>query len=197
MKYFAMIDGERRGPYTLEELGTAGVLPDTYVWCKGMDNWQKAEEVADICRYYRQRLYNISHTPTLPAVQQPLTQPTAQPEVADGVGPRTPREINRLGMAYDEMPEEHVDWLHTKPSDMLTPAVIATIFFFFPTGLAAFFSARKSRALWEESQITEDHAQAEQLARSAHDSSRYAKMLTGISFFLGMMVYATLISAFL
>lgn len=33
-----------------------GVRPDTYVWCKGMDDWMKADEVPDICRYFRQRL---------------------------------------------------------------------------------------------------------------------------------------------
>ena len=33
-----------------------GVRPDTYVWCKGMDDWMPADEVPDICRYFRQRL---------------------------------------------------------------------------------------------------------------------------------------------
>ncbi len=43
MRYFAMIDGERRGPFGLDELADAGVRPDTYVWCKGMSDWEKAE----------------------------------------------------------------------------------------------------------------------------------------------------------
>lgn len=40
----------------LDDMVKEGVRPDTYVWCKGMDDWQQASEVADICRYFRQRL---------------------------------------------------------------------------------------------------------------------------------------------
>ncbi|MDE6695255.1 MAG: DUF4339 domain-containing protein [Muribaculaceae bacterium] len=56
MKYFAMIDGRQYGPMELDEMVKEGVRPDTYVWCKGMDDWTEASEVPDICRYFRQRL---------------------------------------------------------------------------------------------------------------------------------------------
>lgn len=56
MKYFAMIGGRRYGPMELDEMVREGVRPSTYVWCKGMEDWVKAEEVPDICRYFRQRL---------------------------------------------------------------------------------------------------------------------------------------------
>ena len=56
MKYFAMIDGRQYGPMELDEMVREGVRPDTYVWCKGMDDWRPASDVADICRYFRRRL---------------------------------------------------------------------------------------------------------------------------------------------
>lgn len=56
MKYFAMIGGRQYGPMELDEMVREGVRPDTYVWCKGMDDWTTADEVPDICRYFRQRL---------------------------------------------------------------------------------------------------------------------------------------------
>lgn len=56
MKYFAMIGGRQIGPLELTDLVKEGVRPDTYVWCKGMDDWAPAEDVADICRFFRQRL---------------------------------------------------------------------------------------------------------------------------------------------
>ncbi|MDE6510569.1 MAG: DUF4339 domain-containing protein [Muribaculaceae bacterium] len=56
MKYFAMIGGRRIGPMELDEMPKEGVRPETYVWCKGMDDWMKADDVPDICRYFRQRL---------------------------------------------------------------------------------------------------------------------------------------------
>ena len=61
MKYFAIIEGEKQGPFELEQLAEAGVRPSTYVWCKGMADWEKAENVADICRMYRGRLYDLLH----------------------------------------------------------------------------------------------------------------------------------------
>ena len=51
-----MIAGRQCGPMEIEDMVKEGVRPDTYVWCKQMDDWQKAEEVPDICRYFRQRL---------------------------------------------------------------------------------------------------------------------------------------------
>lgn len=65
MKYFAMIGGRQYGPMDLEDMSAEGVRPDTYVWCKGMDDWMQASEVPDICRYFRQRLSG-----TLPSQQQ-------------------------------------------------------------------------------------------------------------------------------
>ncbi|MDE6192423.1 MAG: DUF4339 domain-containing protein [Muribaculaceae bacterium] len=56
MKYFAMIGGRQYGPMELDDMPKEGVRPDTYVWCKGMDDWMPADEVPDICRYFRQRL---------------------------------------------------------------------------------------------------------------------------------------------
>lgn len=81
MKYFAMIDGRQVGPMELAEVVEAGVRPDTYVWCKGMPDWNKAAEVPDICRFFRQRLSG-----TLPAQsasgtpRQPQQYPDEQAE---------------------------------------------------------------------------------------------------------------------
>lgn len=56
MKYFAMIEGRQYGPMEIDDMVKEGVRPETYVWCKGMSDWEKAAEVPDICRYFRQRL---------------------------------------------------------------------------------------------------------------------------------------------
>ena len=61
MKYYAIINDVQRGPFNLDELSDAGVRPSTYVWCKGMQDWEKAEDVADICRMFRIRISNLMH----------------------------------------------------------------------------------------------------------------------------------------
>ena len=51
-----MIDGQQYRPMEMEHMVREGVRPDTYVWCKQMEDWERAEDVPDICRYFRQRL---------------------------------------------------------------------------------------------------------------------------------------------
>ena len=43
--YFIDKSNQRQGPIPEEELCNYDILPTTYVWCKGMDGWQKAESV--------------------------------------------------------------------------------------------------------------------------------------------------------
>ena len=59
MKYFAMIGGKQVGPMEMEDMPKEGVRPDTYVWCKQMEDWMPAGDVPDICRYFRQRLAGV------------------------------------------------------------------------------------------------------------------------------------------
>lgn len=66
MKYFAMIDGRQVGPFELDDVVREGIRPDTYVWCKGMADWEQAQDVPDICRYFRQRLSG-----SLPSLRKP------------------------------------------------------------------------------------------------------------------------------
>lgn len=50
MKYYYFVDNNRsrQGPFPIEELRSHGVTPDTLIWCKGMDKWEKAKEVPEI-----------------------------------------------------------------------------------------------------------------------------------------------------
>lgn len=73
-----MIEGRQYGPMTLDEMVREGVRPDTYVWCKGMDDWTQAEEVPDICRYFRQRLSG-----TLPSQRGPSASDLERMRVAE------------------------------------------------------------------------------------------------------------------
>ena len=176
MRYFAMIGGERRGPFELNQLVEAGVHPSTYVWCKGMADWEKAEDVADICRYFRQRIFDRMH-PSAPAPaprreesQQPMQMLSAFPEP----------DLSRA------------------PAPTLFMAVMATLLCFPITGIVAVYYSYKSRKSWEEAMRSEadkernlyTDSEREDLRRQAHENDRQAKMWIGITFFLGMIFYA-------
>lgn len=206
MKYFAMIDGEKRGPYELNQLAEAGVRPSTYVWCKGMADWEKAEDVADICRMFRGRLYDLLHpamppqemaeAPKAPDMQQP---PQGGPTRFDHILQETRLpSIEEIDARQD---------ITRQPANMLFPAILVTLLFFPPLGIFAIYFAVASRRCWAKSkEDTEkkdikrgsgDTLSADDWRRLAHEYCRAAKMWTGITFFIGLILYGFLFSKIL
>ena len=187
MKFYAMIDGEQKGPFSLEELPAAGVRPSTYIWCKGLPDWQKAEDNPDVCRLFRNRLYDIMH----PGPDQG-TGPASELDKYK-VSPDEPTPTNRSRFDYflqqsgQSLPTleeiEASENTDTPPMNMVAYAWL-TVIFFLPTAIAAIIFAYKSKKQWKEG----NHI-------LAHGYCRSAKMWTGISFFLGLIFYAFLFAA--
>ena len=180
MKYYAMIDGEQKGPFELNDLPAAGVRPGTYIWCKGMSDWEKAEDNADVCRLFRNRLYDIMHPDPVPAVtevQQVKEEPSQSPTRFDAYmrdsGEHIPT-IEEIEAAKDK---------HVPPASMIGYAWLVTIFCFVPTGIIALVYAYKSKSAWKKGE-----------AETAHEYCRSAKMWTGITFFIGLIFYAFLMA---
>lgn len=181
-KYYAMLDGEQKGPFTLEELPKAGVRPSTYIWCKGMTDWQKAEDNADVCRLFRNHLYDLMHPGSAPTVQseQDLDKYKVQPDTKDG---RYPSRFDKfLQESGESLPTlEEIDAqkdISTPPQSMTGYAWLVTIFCFFPTGIAALIFAYRSKKAWKNGNDKE-----------AHEFARKAKMWTGITLFIGIICY--------
>ncbi|MCH5239923.1 MAG: CD225/dispanin family protein [Muribaculaceae bacterium] len=184
-KYYAMLDGERKGPFSLEELPGAGVRPSTYIWCKGMPDWQKAEENADVCRLFRNHLYDIMHPgangDNLPQSVEDDRWKVAKDTPHEGPYPsRFDHYLQQTG--NDPLPTlEDIDARKDKsvpPVSMIGYAWLVTFFCCIPTGIVALVYAYKSRRAWNEGKNTE-----------SHEYCRSAKMWTGISLFLGLIGY--------
>lgn len=187
--YFAMIGEERRGPFTLDQLHDAGVHPDTYVWCKGMDDWKKAEDVADICRYYRQRLFDRMHPAAVNPVAEEPNQSISQTE-------ENRSSINRFQSPFP-LPKDEPEDLRQPPMPTLGVAIAVLIFCFPPTGILAIYYSVQTKHLWNKAdEIAEGKVQgdADDFRRRAHDCVRKAKMWIGITFFLGLIFYAFMVS---
>ncbi len=188
--YFAMIDGERRGPFRLDQLRDAGVGPDTYVWSKGMADWEQAADVADICRYFRQHIFNLMHPVPAVTVEKSESQPI-QPEG------------DQNGMRFGfPMPEENPADLERAPVSMLAPAIMLTLFCFPLTGFIAIYYSVLSRRAWDDALHSESkngrklYSEEERMEckKNAHDYARLSKMWVGITFFLGFIFYAFLVN---
>lgn len=44
-KYYYLSGKERKGPFSIEELKTKEFTKETFIWCKGMDEWKKLKEI--------------------------------------------------------------------------------------------------------------------------------------------------------
>ena len=177
MKYFAIIDDKQCGPFLPQEMPAAGVRPSTYVWCKGMTDWRPAREVADICRFYRNHIYDICHPAPTP-VEESTPTPPAPP-----VNENIPMRFRSLIPSDMEVPPlDNTEDTTQPPKTWLPLAIIATIFFFFPTGIAAIIMSQRANRQWKEGKPAE-----------SHESARKAKMLTGFSICIGLILFALLI----
>lgn len=188
-KYYAMIDGEQKGPFSLEELPGAGVRPSTYIWCKGMPDWQKAEENADVCRLFRNHLYDIMH-PTKPLFNSPeeMEKYKIKTDERSEDGP-PPSRFDRFLQETGNDPLPTLDEIEANkdksipPVNMVGYAWLVTILCFPPTGIVALIFAYKSKNAWNKGDND-----------AAHEFNRKAKMWTGITLCIGIIAYGALMA---
>lgn len=178
-----MIDGERRGPYELDQLADAGVRPSTYIWCKELDDWEKAEDNADICRMFRNRLYDLMHPESTAAEKRMEESASGVAVQNNAITPGFTRQIQEPGNPLTSLEEIEERENKISPSPLLLPlAILVTVFFFPPTGFPAIYNALKARKEWK----------ANPGSAEAGRYCRNAKMWTGISFFLGIILMSAL-----
>lgn len=148
-----MLGDRQVGPMTLEELADLGIRPDTYIWCKGMPDWERADENGDVCRFFRQRLAELRHPS--PKASLPTTSASADNETMDATRQRDDsydavppafRYYFRKGDVpapekADHDPADH-DPSVPPPSGLLFFATVVTVLCFFPTGIMAIYCSR-------------------------------------------------------
>ncbi len=180
-KFFAIIDSRKAGPFTLAELESQGVGPDTYVWCKGMQKWRRARHVADVCRYWRQRLAG-----ELPEERKEIAVENRQAQEEIPLSAVTFRQIRGFNPEEGE-PNVNID---DRPKNLLMISLAVTILCMPLTGFIAIYFSSRTNALWMRAvNIKQSNPEeAEKLRRESHDSCRSAKMWIGITFFLGLIV---------
>ncbi len=54
MDYFVLLNDERKGPHTVEELAKKYITADVLVWHEGMEGWKKASEVEELQNIIKQ-----------------------------------------------------------------------------------------------------------------------------------------------
>lgn len=52
-KYYIVLDGQQKGPYSLQELKLLKISKDTLVWHSGLDNWMEVNELEELSEIFR------------------------------------------------------------------------------------------------------------------------------------------------
>lgn len=182
---------------TLTELLNAGIRPTTYVWCKGMVDWQQASEVPDICRAMRRALAGLDpetgkertmevETDVAPSkIFDPNNQPTNRQELAEYLR-QAIEESERNSRTDFSIPPQGVS---------IFMAIVATIFCFPLTGLVAIYFAYKTRLNWTKSEKEKLGSQERtNLQIQAHEDARLYRMMIGITFCIGIIMVGMALS---
>lgn len=92
MEYWTIIDDRHAGPFTVDELISMGITPDTPVWTSGLPDWVEAHEIAELRAAIELRDKAVAPQEPMPAPQpQPVApQPAATPHPV--VEPQQPSE---------------------------------------------------------------------------------------------------------
>ena len=120
MKNYHIIgkDGKQAGPFPGEELVNRGVTRDTFVWCEGMSNWQKAGEVTELCAIFAPAAASTQPIQPKPAQQpaqaafgqqQPQTfqqRPAAQQPAQGAFGQQQPAFGQQQPQAFQQRPAQ-------------------------------------------------------------------------------------------
>lgn len=188
-RYFAMLDSQCKGPFTLEELYEAGVTPDTYVWSKKMTDWEMARDVDEI-RNFTRTLLERKHYEAEQSVKKQNEEK------------RKDQNKSRFIQFNMEFPmvEDQVD-INTPPASMIIPSILATLMCFPITGLVALLYGIKSKKEWAEALRGDNPSNSQlysekektQCKERAHHYARQARMWLGIYFFMGIILYSTVI----
>ena len=122
MFYYAE-GSERRGPFTLHQLSSLNLAPDTLVWSNGLENW-------------------------MPASQAPLTSHLFQIPPA-GFGAPQPNPNNQAPY-NNPQPFNPYNNMPPKPDSYLVWAILATLFCCLPLGVVSIVYAAKVDSLYSQ-----------------------------------------------
>ena len=146
--YFAE-GSEQRGPFTIEQLESFNLTPDTLVWYAGLSDWMKASEAPLTANMF-------PAPPVIPPIpqqaesQEPQYQPQPQP-----YQPAVQEAFNQYPQAnnnqYQQTPSYEYEYEEDCPKRYLALAILSLIFIFtIPLGIPALICSLRVRSLWNK-----------------------------------------------
>lgn len=124
MEYWVYLDGEKRGPYSLNELKILSIPPYTLVWREGLSQWTEAKDLEELAPIF----INVAQPPKYeedPSVEENTSSATPPPYI-----PTTPTstfsQYNNIRHDIPKSPPTYLVW-----------AILSTFCCCFPLGIVA------------------------------------------------------------
>ena len=140
-QYFLIINGEKSGPFTIDQLATQQLTPETPVWTEGMSDWVPAQQVAELSSLF--------------ASQAPIpeaSQPTATPQAP----------AYNAAPAYGN-PQPQAPNTQVVPPNYLVWSILVTLFCCIPGGVVAIVYSTQVSSRFQQG----DYAGANESSRNA------------------------------
>ncbi len=119
MEYWVIINDNRQGPLSLDEVIALGITAETPVWYAGLESWTIAAEVPEIAEMLSDagnvEIPPIPEIPSVPVAEESMAQPDNQVQEAGNIPP---------------CPTSYLVW-----------AILCTIFCCLPLGIPAIIFA--------------------------------------------------------
>lgn len=159
---------QQRGPFTLQQLASFNIAPNTLVWYAGLSEWTPASQAPLTAHLFRPQ------TPPAPA-----PAPAPAPNYGGGY-----EQQPNYGGGYDEQVSEY-----DRPSTYLAWAIISTILCW-PFGIPAIVFAARVNRLWSEGYYDD----ARNASRKAKTWALVATILGGV-FLVIYIIYIILVAS--
>lgn len=140
-QYYLVINGEKSGPFTIDQLATQQLTPETPVWTEGMSDWVPAQQVAELSSLF------ASQAPTPEAYQ-----PTATPQAP----------AYNAAPAYGN-PQPQAPNTQVVPPNYLVWSILVTLFCCIPGGVVAIVYSTQVSSRFQQG----DYAGANESSRNA------------------------------
>lgn len=114
-QYYLVINGEKSGPFTIDQLATQQLTPETPVWTEGMSDWMPAQQVAELSSFF---------APQTPGPE--MAQPTVPPQAP----------AYNAAPAYGN-PQPQAPNTQVVPPNYLVWSILVTLFCCIPGGVVA------------------------------------------------------------
>ena len=140
-QYYLVINGEKSGPFTIDQLATQQLTPETPVWTEGMSDWVPAQQVAELSSLF--------------ASQAPIpeaSQPTATPQAS----------AYNAAPAYGN-PQPQAPNTQVVPPNYLVWSILVTLFCCIPGGVVAIVYSTQVSSRFQQG----DYAGANESSRNA------------------------------